>query len=72
MKITEPIRLDPPGLVDVMIKTEKGPPQASRFKVDLIGLPDTDRNDDFFWAELEGVMRIVERQEDVLGWEIHR
>ena len=69
---SEPVKLDPPGMLDVMIKNENGQPQASRFTVDTVSLPDPDRNDGYLWTELEGVMVVWYRQDVILEWEIHR
>lgn len=37
------IKLEPPGIVETTIKNERGEPHTSRFKADLINLPDPNR-----------------------------
>lgn len=67
----EPIKLDPPGVVFLKTKNEKGELQISKFPADLVSLPDPDRNDGFLWVEKDGVMLTWYRQDEILGWEIH-
>ena len=44
----EPVKLDPPGVVVLTTKSERGGRQTSRFTVDLVHLPDPARSDDLF------------------------
>ena len=66
------IKLDPPGIVETTIKNERGEPHTSRFKADLINLPDPNRTDDYFWADMEGTMVDGCPQKDLLRLEIYR
>ena len=52
----EPIKLDPPGTVVLMTKNGRGEPRIRRVKADLVHLPDPNRLDDLFWAEIKNTM----------------
>ena len=65
------IKFDPPAELVLMIENENGERQVSKFKVDLVHLPDPERSDGYIWAEKEGIIVTWYHQNVVLGWEIY-